>query len=200
MLISVGVYLALAAVTFTILFLAWRGVLAYFRFRGVRLVSCPETAESAAVEVNARHAALTRGLGHVDLQLKSCSRWPERQGCGQECLRQIEAAPEDCLVRTILTRSYQGKSCVYCRKPLEEMDWLEHRPALMRPDAVTFEWKDIPPETIPEVLLTYAPVCWNCHVATSFRRRYPDLVIDRKGREPTKPVRHKTAFSAGAQN
>jgi len=43
------------------------GVLAYFRFRGVRLVSCPETAESAAVEVNARHAALTRGLGHVEL-------------------------------------------------------------------------------------------------------------------------------------
>jgi hypothetical protein len=43
------------------------GVLAYFRFRGVRLVSCPETAESAAVEVNARHAALTRGSGHVEL-------------------------------------------------------------------------------------------------------------------------------------
>ena len=179
MLISVGAYIAAAAVTFAILFLAWRGVLAYFRFRGVRLVSCPETAESAAVEVNARHAALTRGIGHVYLQLKSCSRWPERQGCGQECLRQIEAAPEDCLVRAILTRSYQGKSCVYCRKPLEEMDWLEHRPALMRPDAVTFEWKDISPETIPEVLLTYAPVCWNCHVGATFRRRYPHLVIDR---------------------
>ncbi len=71
MLISVGVYLALAAVTFTILFLAWRGVLAYFRFRGVRLVSCPETAESAAVEVNARHAALTRGLGETN---RGCSR------------------------------------------------------------------------------------------------------------------------------
>jgi hypothetical protein len=42
----------------------------------------------------------------------------------------------------------------------------------MRPDGVTFEWTDISPETIPEVLLTYAPVCWNCHVATSFRRRY----------------------------
>lgn len=67
MLISVGAYLAAAVVTFAILFLAWRGVLAYFRFRGVRLVSCPETAESAAVEVNARHAALTRGLGHVEL-------------------------------------------------------------------------------------------------------------------------------------
>lgn len=179
MVITVGVYLGVAAGAFAILLLAWRALRVYFRFRGVRLVSCPETAQSAAVEVNAGHAAFIPGLCHLDLRLKSCSRWPERQGCGQDCLEQIEAAPEDCLVRNILTKSYQGKTCVYCRRPLGKIDWLEHKPALMRPDGITFEWKDILPETISTVLLTYAPVCWSCHIATTFRRRYPYLVTDR---------------------
>lgn len=90
MLITVGVYVAVAAVAFATVFVAWRALRVYFRFRGVRLVNCPETAQSAAVEVNARNAALTTGLGDVHLHLKSCSRWPERKGCGQDCLSQIE--------------------------------------------------------------------------------------------------------------
>jgi len=179
MLLSADTYLFAAVIAFGLLFFIWRAASVYLKFRGVRLVSCPETAEAAAVEVDASHAALSGGIGDLDLRLKSCSRWPERQGCGQECLAKIEAAPEDCLVRTILTKWYKGKSCIYCGKPLEEMDWLEHKPALMSPDHVTVEWKELRPETIPEVLATYTPVCWNCHVAQSFRRRYPHLVVDR---------------------
>jgi hypothetical protein len=29
-------------------------------------------------------------LSQPHLRLSECSRWPERQGCGQECLSQIE--------------------------------------------------------------------------------------------------------------
>ena len=26
---------------------------------------------------------------------------------------------------------------------------------------------------------THLPVCWNCHIAESFRREHPELVVDR---------------------
>ena len=169
---------------FVIGLLTWRGVLAYSKFRGVRLVSCPETAKPAAVEIDAKHAALSRCMGKLDLRLKSCSRWPERRDCEQQCLAEIEAAPKDCLVRTILTTWYRDKSCVYCSKPLGELDWLDHKPALMSPEHVTLEWKEIRPENLVEVLATHMPVCWNCHVAQTFRRLYPNRVVDRPwGRE-----------------
>jgi len=176
-------YLVVGVLTIVILLVVWRSVLAYFKFRGVRVVTCPETAKPAAVEVNAKHAAIRGVIGKLNFKLESCSRWPERQGCEQECLAQIEAAPEDCLVRSILTRWYRGKSCVYCGKPLEQIDWAKHKPALMGPDHLTLEWNDIRAEVLPEVLAAYLPVCWNCHIAETFRRRYPLLVVDR----PWKP-------------
>lgn len=152
---------------------------AYFKFRGKRVVTCPETKETAAVEVDAGHAALTGFSGKPDLRLQDCTRWPERQHCGQECLRQIEAAPEDCLVRMILTKWYEGKTCIYCGKPLGEIDWIQHKPCLMSPAKKTVEWKDVAPEKVPLVLQTYVPVCWNCHIAETFRREHPDLVTER---------------------
>ncbi len=79
-------YFVAGVLTIVALLIVWRSVLAYFKFRGVRVVTCPETAKSAAVEVAAKHAALRRVIGKLNLQLKSCSRWPERQGCEQECL------------------------------------------------------------------------------------------------------------------
>jgi hypothetical protein len=87
-------YLVVGVLTIVILLVVWRSVLAYFKFRGVRVVTCPETAKPAAVEVNAKHAAIRGVIGKLNFKLESCSRWPERQGCEQECLAQIEAAPE----------------------------------------------------------------------------------------------------------
>jgi len=179
---AVTIYLVAGLLTIIIVLVVWRGVLGYSKFRGVRLVRCSETAKPAAVEVDAKHAALSGVIGKLNLRLKSCSRWPERQGCEYECLAQIEAAPEDCLVRNILTRWYQGKSCVYCWKPLEQMEWAKHKPALMGPDHLTLEWNDIRAEALPEVLVAYLPVCWNCHIVGTFRRRYPHLVVDRPWR------------------
>jgi hypothetical protein len=148
------------------------------KYRGDRVITCPETQAPAGVEVNALRAALT-GFGKPDLNLKDCSRWPERAGCGQECLTQIEASPEDCLVRNMLTRWYSGKKCVYCDAPLDQIDWLHQKPALMNPERKTIQWQDVPPEDVPAVLSTHSPVCWKCHVAENFRQRHPDLVTDR---------------------
>ena len=87
---------------------AWVALRAYRRFRGTRVITCPETGCAAAVEVDKGHAAATYAIGEPDLRLTSCSRWPEREGCGQECLSQIEASPEGCLVRNMLIEWYQG--------------------------------------------------------------------------------------------
>jgi len=172
----VGALVALLAIypAIPILAATWR------RYHGTSIITCPETCQPAAVEVNAVRAALTLLVGGTpNLRLKDCTRWPERRGCGQECLSQIEAAPEDCLVRSMLGRWYAGKTCVLCGQSVGERDWLQHRPALMNPDRKTFEWRDVPPETLPSVLASSQPVCWNCHVAECFRREFPDLVTDR---------------------
>ena len=68
---------------------------AWLTYRGRRVVVCPENRELVAVEVDARHAALTASQGRIDLRLDTCTRWPEKLGCGQECLGQIESAPEN---------------------------------------------------------------------------------------------------------
>ncbi len=177
---AIGALVVLLAIypAMPVLLSAWR------KYRGKRLVTCPETGRPVAVDIDVGHAALSMLLGNPpDLRLSNCTRWPERRDCGQGCLSQIEAAPEDCLVRNLLARWYAGKKCVLCGKALDHLDWLHHRPALMSPERITYEWRDIPPETLPQVLGTYQPICWDCHIAESFRREFPDLVTDRS-REP----------------
>jgi len=160
-------------------FRAVPGVRAYFKFRGQRLVTCPETHAPEAVNVAAREAGLGTFFNEPTLHLDRCSRWPEREGCGQDCLQQIEADPEKCLVWNIVAKWYEGKICVFCRKPFAPMHHIDHAPALLGPDFRTTEWKEISAEKLPEIFSNYQPVCWNCHVAETFRRLHPELVTNR---------------------
>jgi len=161
------------------IFRATPGVRAYLKFRGKRLVTCPETQRAAAVDVGTREAALGAFLNEPTLRLVECSRWPERQGCGQECLEQIEVDPEGCLVWNLVAKWYEGKSCAFCHKPIGPLRHLDHVPALLGPDSQTAEWKQVRPEKLPEIFETYRPVCWNCHVTETFRRLHPELVTNR---------------------
>jgi hypothetical protein len=70
---------------------AIHGYRVYLKFRGTRLVTCPETHRPAVVAVAARSMGLQAILNDPCLHLSECSRWPMRQDCGQNCLRQIEA-------------------------------------------------------------------------------------------------------------
>ncbi|MFO7695244.1 MAG: hypothetical protein R6V57_19325 [Vicinamibacterales bacterium] len=172
-------YLVVAIVAAGALYaLLRRPVGEYFRMRGARVITCPDNQQPAAVTVDARHAAITAAGGHEQLRLDSCSRWPEKAGCGQECLKQIDVQPMDCLVREQVGRWYADKSCVICGKALGAADWASHKPALRAPDGRTMEWGDVRPETIFEVMRTHAAICWDCHVAETFRRQRPDLVLD----------------------
>ncbi len=151
----------------------------FFTYRGQRLVTCPQNSETAAVNVDALHAAFS------DLRLSNCSRWPERAGCDQRCLSQIAESPTNCLVSKIVTAWYAGKSCVLCARPIGEIVWHERPPALLSSDGSAFEWSEIAPETLPRVFESCRPLCWNCYLAESFRREFPSLPVDR--RRPTLP-------------
>ena len=137
------------------------------RFRGQRLVTCPQDHRPAGVMVDAAHAALTAWARDPELRLTGCTHWPERAACGQPCISQIEAAPEDCLVRGILTRWYDGKYCARCGKPVEEAYWDVCKPALLVPGDVLKEWDQIPAEQLPETLETARPVCFHCFIAAT---------------------------------
>src|SRR3954463_6453995 len=87
----------------------------WFRFRGVRLIVCPENFQPAAVKVDARRAAKIAALsGEPELRLDACSRWPEKEGCDQACLTQIESAPEKSALENIVDGWFLGKRCYFC--------------------------------------------------------------------------------------
>ena len=180
---TVSALIALVVVVFAVglfVFRAIPGVRAYFNLRGKRLIICPETHTSEAVDVAAGEAAVGAFLSEPTLRLVECSRWPERQDCGQDCLQQIEIDPANCLVWNIVSKWYEGKTCAFCRKPIGPLHHLDHAPALLGPDHKTAEWKEFRPQQLPEIMRTHRPVCWNCHVAETFRRTHPELVVNRE--------------------
>jgi hypothetical protein len=152
------------------------------KYRGTRIVTCPEIGRPAIVEVDALEASLTSIVGRPDIRLENCSRWPLKNQCGQECLANLDVAPGECLVSGVLMRWYRGKNCVYCGKLAEELHWIDHRPALLSPEGELVEWSGVPLENLSMVLKTHLPVCWDCYIAQSFRRDHPDLVVFRPWR------------------
>lgn len=151
---------------------------AYRSAGGVRIVTCPETCAAAAVAIDRRHAALT-ALAHLEpeLRLADCSRWPTRGPCDQPCLP--EAVKTEHLARNIAASSFAGKRCALCAKPLTEAPGAGDHVALLSSDRASIEWPDVRPEELPEALHTRQPICWNCHIAESFRRQHPELVTER---------------------
>ena len=157
----------------------------WLKYRGARVITCPENHRPAGVFVDTRHAVASSLKGSLDLRLSSCSRWPERAGCGQQCLTQIAAAPEDCLVRNILVRWYAGRKCSSCGQPIGEISLAGSKPAVLLADKVTVEWGQIPADQLQDTLAGALPVCFACHMANTLVREHPELVVDRPGIEGT---------------
>ena len=157
------------------------------KYRGTRVLTCPENHEHVAVNV-----ALFAG-GPAP-RLKSCTRWPEKEGCDQACVRELEAEPHRTLVQAIAADWYTGKSCVYCQSAIDDIVWHERPPALRAPDGTTRDWKSVAPHQLPDVLATHLPVCWRCHVTESFRRDHVEWVIERPHQaEEVKPLEASTS-------
>lgn len=147
----------------------------FFRYRGKRVITCPETHDGAAVTVDAVHAAFSG-----QLQLSACTRWPERAGCDQACLSEIATSPESCLVRSIVTKWYAAKSCVSCGRPIGTIVWHEAPPAVYKQDGTSCEWKDIPVQDLPRTFASSQPLCWYCNNVAEFGRLHPGLITKRQ--------------------
>jgi len=134
----------------------------YARFRGPRVVVCPETVTPEAVEVGAVRSAWTAARGNTEFRLTSCSRWPERADCSQRCLTQIEDAPDGCLVRARVAQWYEGARCALCKTAIGEIRRSGRSAGLVGPDRKIRKWRDLTVEDLAEAFATHKPVCPEC--------------------------------------
>jgi hypothetical protein len=156
-----------------------RGLFGWWKYRGRRLVTCPENQRPAGVRLDSSRAALGGLLHPPKLQLMECTRWPEKAGCGQECLREIESRPGDCLVRNIVLQWYAGKSCCSCGRPFGAILAAGAQPAVLSADKMSVEWSEIPVDRLREILAESKPICFACHMANRMVQDHPDLITDR---------------------
>ena len=60
----------------------------YRRFRNRKVVICPENHKKAEVELKACRAGLLSAFGKSQFAVKWCSRWPHKQGCAEDCVKE----------------------------------------------------------------------------------------------------------------
>jgi len=147
----------------------------YFRNRGRRTVVCPENREHVTVELDTKYALKTALRGEEHERLHSCSRWPEKGDCGQECLAQIDPTPEN--LERLLQKWYQGKTCAICERALTPADWRRSRLALLNEKQKLFELRHMHLDEIPSILDKMAPLCWNCHQEERVRQAQPPRIL-----------------------
>jgi hypothetical protein len=101
----------------------------YYRNRGRQSVTCPESGQPVDVAVDNKFAFWSALRGQEHSRLQSCSRWPEKGDCGQECLAELEPSPEN--VDRLLMKWYEGKPCAICLRALTPWDWRRSRVGLL---------------------------------------------------------------------
>jgi hypothetical protein len=72
-----------------------------------------------------------------------------------------------------------GRECALCGVELNARTLKRDHVALLDPGGRTRDRRSVTPADLPLALATCLPVCWNCHLAESFRRKHPDLVTER---------------------
>ncbi len=82
----IGVLYALAGLLTVVLPVA---LLEYQDLKRKKSVVCPETGDTAGVEVDARRGAIGVALGVPRLRVTTCSRWPRHAACDQACRKQV---------------------------------------------------------------------------------------------------------------
>jgi hypothetical protein len=156
----------------------------YFRHRGRRTVVCPENHEPVTVELDNKYSFSTALRGQEHQRLESCSRWPEKGECGQECLAQVDPTPEN--LEKLLQKWYEGKNCTFCERPLSPADWRRGRLALLNEKETLFELRHMHLDDLPSALDHMAPLCWNCHQEERARLAAPARLLkgDRRKLRP----------------
>ncbi len=156
----------------------------YFKNRGRQSVTCPDSNQPVNVEVDRKFAFWMALRGQEHSRLKTCSRWPKKGDCGQECLAQIDPSPEN--IERLLSKWYEGKSCAICARALSPSDWRRSRLALLNEQHKLFRLHDMYLEELQEYLQQMRPLCWNCHQEERAREAVPPRLLkgDRHALEP----------------
>src|ERR1019366_8111058 len=147
----------------------------YFRNRGRRTVMCPDNHEPVTVEVDSKFAFSTALRGEEHTRLHSCSRWPEKGDCDQDCLAQVDPTPEN--LERLLQKWYQGKSCAICEHALTPADWRRSRLALLNEKQKLFELRHMHLDELPSVLDKIRPLRLNCHQGERPRQAAPPRML-----------------------
>jgi len=140
----------------------------YYKNRGRHWVKCPETGLPVDVEVDHKYGFRMALRGQEHSRLSSCSRWPEKGCCGQECLMQLDASPEN--LNRLLSMWTEGKSCAICTRAITPDDWRQSRVAVLNQKQELFELRDLPAEDLQMALEQARPLCWKCHQEERLRQ------------------------------
>jgi hypothetical protein len=143
----------------------------YYKNRGRQSVKCPETGQPVDVEVDRGYAFRMALRGQEHSRLASCSRWPEKGDCGQECLMQLDASPEN--LNRLLSAWMEGKTCAICTRAITPDDWRQSRMAVLNQDQELFELRDLPAEDLQMALEYTRPLCLKCHQQEHERQAVP---------------------------
>ena len=101
------------------------------------------------------------------------------------------AAPAGTRTGDLLRSWFAGKSCTICERPIPPIQRIEQHPGLMSPSRDLVSWEQFArDERLPQMLESHLPVCANCVMAETFRRQYPDLVVDRSEHGRHQPSVH----------
>jgi hypothetical protein len=153
----------------------------YYKNRGRQSVTCPDSHQPSDVEVDRKFAFWTALRGQQHTRLQSCSRWPEKGNCGQECLAQLDPSPEN--VDRLLTKWYDGKSCAICARGLTSADWRQGRLAMLNQEQKLIELREMTLDRFASMLENMRPLCWRCHQEEHDRQAAPPAILkgDRHG-------------------
>ena len=94
--------------------------------------------------------------------------------------RRPKRNPHDAATTAQLKHFFGGKQCAACSRPIPPVHAGEPHPGLLNTD--TYEaiaWEDIPAANLSATLESHVTICSSCVTVETFRRQYPELVVDR---------------------
>jgi len=156
----------------------------YFQNRGRQSAVCPENGQSVDVEVDNKYGFWTALRGQEHSRLKSCTRWPEKGDCGQECMAQVDPSPEN--VERLMLSWYKGKACAICARSIAPSDWRRGRLAWLDAQYKLVELRQVNLKQLQSALHEMRPLCWTCHQEERVRQAVPPRILkgDRLGMRP----------------
>lgn len=167
---------AFVPLVFAVVLMVYAGIAiaTWRRLRGSRVVTCPETRHPAGVTVDLGHALATAVWEAADVRVESCSCWPERQGCDEGCVPQLETDGAATRPRAIATRFFEHRTCAICLRRIEPLRHGARQPGFMnRVTRQAVPWDQVPPQDLPDAVTRHHALCPDCTFAESSRVREP---------------------------